>query len=307
MDNSRIYICAGFVLTCVLGALAAAQESTPPVSGESVFNSRCKSCHDPAVERAPTRTELAFRSPGDIVIALTTGVMAPMGKGLSRPEIEAVALFLAPGQQLGTAGTDPLCATHGPIKASASDWPALGPDENSTRFQPNPKLRAADVPRLKVKWAFSMPGGGQPTVIGDWLFITNRDGKFYALDAHTGCIRWMVSGIGSRTTPMIVRSAISPSGWATFIGGQLTRVTAYDAQSGKPIWTSPRLEAHPAALLTGSPIYAGERLYVPVSSFEEVLAARSAYPCCTFRGSLVAVDTKTGKPLDRKSTRLNSS
>src|SRR5579859_8067007 len=159
MDNSRIYICAGFVLTCVLGALAAAQESTPPVSGESVFNSRCKSCHDPAVERAPTRAELAFRAPSDIVTALTTGVMAPMAKGLSRPEIEAVALFLAPGQQLGSAGVDQMCAANGPIKATVSDWPALGPDENSTRYQPNPGFRAADVGKLKVKWAFSMTGG----------------------------------------------------------------------------------------------------------------------------------------------------
>ncbi len=295
MDNSRIYICAGFVLTCVLGALAAAQESTPPVSGESVFNSRCKSCHDPAVERAPTRTELAFRSPGDIVIALTTGVMAPMGKGLSRPEIEAVALFLAPGQQLGTAGTDPLCATHGPIKASASDWPALGPDENSTRFQPNPKLRAADVPRLKVKWAFSMPGGGQPTVVGDWLFITNRNGKFYALDAKSGCVHWAIEDAPSRNTPMVIRSSISPSGWATFVGVGKRVVRAFDAQTGTEIWHSESLDNHAASFITGTPVVSGDQLFVPVSSGEEVAAIQPNYSCCTFRGSLAALDLKTGR------------
>src|SRR6202789_332690 len=150
MGNSRFWIRAGSVLTCVLGlgALAMAQDSAPPpTGGESVFNSRCKSCHDPAVERAPTRAELSFRSPADIVAALTTGVMAPMAKGLSRPEIEAVALFLAPGQQLGSAGSDQMCATNGPIKASASDWPALGPDENSSRFQPKPGINARSEER----------------------------------------------------------------------------------------------------------------------------------------------------------------
>src|SRR5258708_4298209 len=218
MNNSRTLIGACAV-TFVLGvgALTAQETATQPANGESVFNTRCKSCHEPAMERAPTRAELAFRTPADIVTALTTGVMAPMAKGLSRPEIEAVALFLAPGQQLGAAGADKMCATHGPIQASASDWPTLGPDENSSRFQPNPGFKAADVPKLKVKWAFSMPGGGQPIVVGNWLFITNRSGKFYALDAKTGCVHWAVEDASSRTTPMVIRSAISPSGWATFI------------------------------------------------------------------------------------------
>ena len=214
MSNSRIWIRASTVLTLVLGvgALAVAQDSAPqPATGESVFSARCKGCHEPAVERAPTRMELAFRSPADIVTALTTGVMAPMAKGMSRPEIEAVALFLAPGQQLGAAGADKMCATNGPIHASASDWPMLGPDENSTRFQPNPEIRAVDVPRLKVKWAFSMSGGGQPIVVGNWLFITNRSGKFYALDAKSGCVHWAVEDASSLRATLNSLMTESPS------------------------------------------------------------------------------------------------
>src|SRR3974390_3454573 len=119
MSNSRIWIGAGAVLTaaCIFAAVTLAQQAETPPSGESVYNARCKSCHEPAVERAPTRAELAFHAPADIVTALTTGVMAPMAKGLSRPEIESVALYLAPGQQLGTAGADRPCATNGPIQA----------------------------------------------------------------------------------------------------------------------------------------------------------------------------------------------
>lgn len=153
------------------------------------------------------------------------------------------------------------------------------------------------MPRLKLKWAFALSGGGQPTVVGDWLFITNRDGKLYALDARTGCIHWMNAQVSSRTTPMIVRSPISASGWVTFVGVSGTVLAAFDAQSGKPIWRSPRLDAHPFALLTGTPVVWGERVYAPVSSFEEVGAARPAYACCSFRGSLVALDLRSGKPL----------
>jgi polyvinyl alcohol dehydrogenase (cytochrome) len=295
MDNKRIWITAGLAaFALALSAFGLAQESAPGLSGEAVFNARCKTCHEPAVERAPTRAELAFRSPADIVTALTTGVMAPMAKGLSQPEIEAVALFLAPGQQLGSSGSDRMCTTHGPIKASAADWPALGPDENSSRFQPNPGISAADVAHLKVKWAFSMAGGGQPVVVGDWLFVTNRGGKFYALDAKTGCVHWAVADASSRTTPMVIRASVSPSGWATFIGaGRVVR--AFDAQTGKEIWHSESLENHKASNITGTPVVSGDQIFVPLSSGEEVMAMQPNYSCCTFRGSLAALDLKTGQ------------
>lgn len=298
MNYNRIWISANAILMFAMGVgtLAVARDAgSQRPSGENVFNSRCKSCHEPALERAPTRAELAFRAPADIVSALTTGVMAPMAKGLSRSEIEAVALFLAPGQQLGSVGSDPMCAVNGPIKASVSDWPALGPDENSTRFQPNPGFRAADVSKLKVKWAFSMPGGGQPVVIGDWLFITNRGGKFYALDAKTGCVHWAIDDASSRTTPMVIHSSISSSGWATFVGVGKRVVRAFDAQSGKEIWHSESLENHVASNITGTPVVSGDQLFVPLSSGEEVVAMQPNYSCCTFRGSLAALDLKTGQ------------
>jgi polyvinyl alcohol dehydrogenase (cytochrome) len=296
MSNGRIFIGASALLFILgAGALTAQESATKAENGEAVFNTRCKSCHEPAMERAPTRAELAFRSPADIVAALTTGVMVPMAKGLSRPEIDAVALFLAPGQQLGAAGADKMCATNAPIQAGASDWAALGPDENSTRFQPNPGIRAADVPRLKVKWAFSMPGGGQPVVVGDWLFITNRGGKFYALDAKSGCVHWAIEDAPSRTTPMVIRSPISPSGWATFIGVGKRVLRAFDAQSGKEIWHSESLENHTASSITGTPVVSGDQIFVPLSSGEEVVAMQPNYSCCTFRGSLAALDLKTGQ------------
>lgn len=295
MQKAQVFIglTAGLAFL-VIGPWVMAQQTTQGANGETVFATRCQSCHEPAVERAPTRAELAFRTPADVVTALTTGVMAPMAKGLSRPEIEAVALFVAPGQ-IGTAGADPMCTSNGPIKAGASDWAALGPDENSSRFQPTPGIRPAEVPRLKLKWAFSMQGGGQPIVVGDWLFITNRGGKFYALDAKSGCVHWAIEDASSRTTPMVIRSAISPSGWATFVGVGKRVVRAFDAQTGKEIWHSESLENHMASNITGTPVISGDQIFVPLSSGEEVVAMQPNYSCCTFRGSLVALDLKTGQ------------
>jgi polyvinyl alcohol dehydrogenase (cytochrome) len=299
MKHSRIWF--RFSATMVfMGALLVAafaqQASAQATRGDTIFNARCKSCHDPAVARAPTRLELAYRPRAEIITALTTGVMAPMAQGLSSNEIEALALFLAPGPHLAPDGTDHKCDTSTPLRATDSDWPSLGFDAQSSRFQPNPGLRAADVARLKIKWAFSMPGGGQPIVIGDWLFVTNRGGKFYALNAKTGCVHWALDDASARTTPIVIRSSIAPSGWATIIGIANTRtVRAFDAQTGQEIWHSEPLDSYSASVITGTPVVSGNQVFVPVSSGEEVVAMQPNYSCCTFRGSIAALNLTTGK------------
>src|SRR5580700_5049350 len=137
---------ATFALMLVCGAayssFSSGQQQAPvATSGNDIFNARCKSCHEPPVDRAPGRAELALRPRADIVAALTRGVMAPMAQGLSESEIASVAQSLAPAPQLGPAGVDKLCALNPPIKATAADWPALGVDANASRFQRSPGLR----------------------------------------------------------------------------------------------------------------------------------------------------------------------
>ena len=272
-----------------------------------MFNAHCKMCHEPNIDRAPSKATLATYPPAQIVDALTNGVMKPMAAGLSDQDKQAVAAYLTGARPAQTAaaapagrqapapvGVDVKCATNPPIRATGSDWTSVGFDSTSHRYQPKPGLTAADVPKLKVKWSFAMPGG-MPTVIGDWLFVTNRSGKFYALDAATGCVRWVVEGAVSRTTPMVVKSDISPSGWLTLIGERDRTAHAFDAQTGKEIWHSAQLEANPVAGITGAPVISGDQVFVPLTSGEEGAARQPTYSCCSFRGSLAALDIKTGK------------
>jgi polyvinyl alcohol dehydrogenase (cytochrome) len=296
MDTRHLIHGAAVLITCatLIGASAIrAQQPAGAISAAEVFNARCKGCHDPAIERAPGRAELALRAQADIVASLTSGIMKDRAEGLSASQIAAVAQYLAPGTPTAVTGTDRLCSSHPPLKAAAGDWSSLGADQNSSRFQPNPGLRASDVPKLTVKWAFSMPGGGQPIVIGDYLFMTNRGGKFYALDARSGCVHWAIEGTPARATPSIVRSSVSPSGWLALVGVSRS-MHALDAQNGKEIWHSEPLESHSAAGISGAPAVSGEQIFVPLSSGEEGLAAQPKYACCSFRGSLVALDLTTG-------------
>jgi polyvinyl alcohol dehydrogenase (cytochrome) len=288
----------------LLGPLAAhAQDTT---AGAAIFNAHCKACHEPAIERAPPRETLATYPAATIVDALTNGVMKPMAAGLSDADKQAVAAYLtsaAPSVQTAAragrapaapVGVDVKCETNPPIKPTGSDWTSVGLD-TSHRYQPNPGLKAADLPRLKVKWAFAMPGSSMPTVIGDWLYITNRSGKFYALDSNTGCVRWVVEGVVSRTTPMIVKSDVSPSGWLTVVGTRDRLAHAFDAQTGKELWKSPPLDTNPIAGVTGTPVIFGGQVFVPLTSGEEGAARQPTYRCCSFQASLVALDLRTGK------------
>ncbi|MGZ6016498.1 MAG: outer membrane protein assembly factor BamB family protein [Phenylobacterium sp.] len=288
-------------------AAHAQNASGDAAAGGTVFNTRCKACHEPNIDRAPSRATLATYPPAAIIDALTNGVMKPMAAGLSDADKQNVAAFLtAPDASAQTAaarrpappaavGVDVKCETNPPIKATGSDWTSVGL-ETSHRYQANPGLKTADIARLKVKWSFAMSGSsGMPTVIGDWLFTANRSGKFYALDPNTGCVRWVVDNTVSRTWPMIVKSDISPSGWLTILGIRDRTAHAYDAQTGKEIWKSPSLETNTIAGITGTPVISGDQVFVPLTSGEEGAARQPTYRCCSFQASLAALDLKTGK------------
>jgi polyvinyl alcohol dehydrogenase (cytochrome) len=285
-------------------APAAAQDAG---ASETVFKGHCAGCHEPPIERAPSRAQIGQRFPAQIKTILTEGIMAPMATGLSKNQIQALAAYLGTPPTLGSQAKPPFDATiadvvcTGPsaIVPGPSSWGRWGVDDHNTRFQPNPGLTAADVPRLKVKWAFSYAGPvyGQPTVVGDYLFLTSRGGAFYALDARTGCVHWRADKVSSRTAPVVIKSNLAPSGWTVFVADSPRTVSAFDAMDGKKLWTSASLEDHPSTRLTGTPSYHDGLLFVPISSFEETTATRSSYSCCTFRGSLVALDARTGKLL----------
>ncbi len=171
-------------------------------------------------------------------------------------------------------------------------------DLSQRRFQPAAmaELAARDVPRLKLKWAFGFPGAtraqAQPTQMGDALFVGSQSGKVYALDARTGCTHRVFDvGAGVRSAITI---AAGGGGWSAYFGDQRGNAFAIDAVTGELRWKT-HLDPHRAAMVSGAPALADGVLYMPLSSFEEASGANPRYECCSFRGSLVALDAATGK------------
>ena len=290
----------GAVMAAFTLLLGFAPAALAAASGETLYNTRCKGCHEPPQGRAPSREQLAFRAPAEIVAAMTDGAMYSMALGLSAAERAAIAGFLTakdggPSHAATIAPVDTPCTSHPPIRPTSSDWIGAGGQLTNPRYQANPGFRADDVPRLKVKWAFSLShANSQPVVVGDWLWIAGS-GHLYALDTHTGCVHWRVDNVPSRPTPSPVKTAISPSGWAVIIGQRDRVVKAFDAATGNELWASAVLDDHRASGITGSPIVAAGQVFVPITSLEEGASSAASYPCCSFRGALVALDLATGK------------
>ncbi len=164
-----------------------------PVNGEPIYKSKCAACHDNGVNRAPTRTELAGHTPEDIYEILTNGVMKPMAAGLSDVDLYGVVYYLTgkPPVLNRIVGPDSNpCKTDGALQPSGPQWNGWSNGVTNERYQPNPGFKTTDIPRLKVKWAFSYPGtkNTEPLIWSGRVFVGSFGGEVYSLDAKTGCV-----------------------------------------------------------------------------------------------------------------------
>jgi polyvinyl alcohol dehydrogenase (cytochrome) len=311
------YLSIVLVVTAGISGLHAQGQARPPAqgsagteSGFAVFQQRCMGCHgNPNVERAPTPAAIREMSPEKIYEALTTGPMKGQGDSLSEDQRRMVATFMS-GRPLGSlqqgdAKSMPnQCSSNPPVAdpSAGPAWNGWGVDIANSRFQSAKAagLTAEQVPRLKLKWAFGYPNGlsafGQPSVVSGRVFVGTDIGYIYSLDARTGCVYWSYQTKGS------VRNAISVGAvkgrgatkYGVFFGDAHANVYGLDAQDGHQLWTT-KVDDHFVARITAAPTYYAGHLYVPVSSSEEFTAATLDYPCCTSRGSVVALDANTGE------------
>src|SRR5690606_30837150 len=119
-----------------------------------------------------------------------------------------------------------LCEIAAPLAdTSPHRWNGWGAGVTNTRFQPAAAggITAADVPRLRLKWAYGLPqeqqARGQPAVIGGRLFVGSQAGAVYALDAQSGCTHWQFfpqAGLRSALSVGPHRFASGREGYAVY-------------------------------------------------------------------------------------------
>ena len=195
-----------------------------------------------------------------------------------------------------------------PVAIGTAEWNGWGRDDGNSRYQPEPALRASDVPKLALRWAFALAPArsySQPTVVGGRVFVTGSNGGVYSLDARSGCVHWTYDAAAPIDTPVVIGAlgkpvtlrprwrrwhwqkahirVIEPPSAAIF-GDATGTVTALDAGRGTVLWRT-ALGARLHGLVSAAPVADDGRLYVPVAS------------PTTGAGSLVALDLANGSIL----------
>lgn len=296
----------------VLASSIALASTVFAQNGEAVFTERCASCHlNPKPDdsaHTPSKADMVQFTPNVIFAALNDGLMRLQAAALNEGEKRAVAEWITGKKvtDLKLEVTENLCKSNPPLRPDAADkqWNGWGNDLHNTRSAGQSAINDNTLSRLKLKWAYGLPGEAQaraqPAIFGGRLFVGNRAGALYSVDADSGCTYWTFlprAGIRSASTVAPVKLPDGKDGYAVYFVDALANAYAVNAQDGKLLWQQ-RVDSHSAVRGTGSVTVYNGRVYVPATGVNEENAAGSPdYSCCTFRGNLTALDAQTGKQL----------
>jgi polyvinyl alcohol dehydrogenase (cytochrome) len=150
------------------------------------------------------------------------------------------------GGEAGDAKSMPNRCTDNPPMSDPSAGPAWngwGVDIINTRFQDAKAagITPAQVPQLKLKWAFGYPNGvsawGQPAIVSGRVFISTDIGYVYSLDAATGCIHWSFQAQGSMRNAVSVGPVKGQGNakYAVYFGDMKGNVYAVNASTGEQL------------------------------------------------------------------------
>jgi polyvinyl alcohol dehydrogenase (cytochrome) len=277
--------------------------------GAAIYREKCASCHDMPEGRTPALSTIKAMSGAAIYVALTNGAMKAQADGLSTAQIFSLLGYIAPtgGTPTEAPSLTRTCKTADPFGSAAFKaamnaprWNGWSTSLTNSRFQdaPSAGLSASNVAALKLKWAFNLGAvtmaRSQPAIVGGRVFIGTLTGVVYSLDASTGCTHWGFKPSAAVRSGVALGDANGIP--AVYFGDTGATVYAVNVETGELIWKVRPVD-HFATMITATPQVHNGVLYQAFSSFEEGLGPDPRFQCCTFRGSVVALDAGTGKKI----------
>lgn len=196
------------------------------------------------------------------------------------------------------------------------NWRMGGQNTANTRNSSNEhEIKVSNVGSLRVKWNVTTAGdvSATPAVDDDRVYFPDSAGNLYAVNRDTGAVLWTssisgatgIAGDYARATPAIAGKTLvigtqsgkfeTPSTPAALAGGY---VLGFDIATGALKWKT-KVDNHFSAIVTQSAVIQGSNAYVGVAGNEEAYVNKTfnggqPYTCCTFRGSILKLNTNTG-------------
>ena len=295
-----------------LGFAASAQTASAPMPGEAIYKTHCAACHDnPETSRAPAKTTLNAMRSEAIDFALTQGKMKAMGASLSDAERGQLISYLTGGAATAAAADDwagkMMCqASHRGVDLHAPATVAgFGFNDSNTRTLSARQagLTKAQLSHLQLAWAIAIPGAtamrAQPAIVGKTVFLPVADAStMYAFDVADPvkpCIKWLYKTQSKAPLRTSAGYGVLADGRGVLaFAGQDSTVYLLDAKTGQAIWTK-KVGVYKFSMTTGTPVVLKDRIIVPVSQFEIMVAGDNAQVCCNNHGYVLSLDPKTGE------------
>tara|TARA_B100000401_G_scaffold327873_1_gene227760 strand:+ start:60 stop:1985 length:1926 start_codon:yes stop_codon:yes gene_type:complete len=276
--------------------------------GNSLYQENCAGCHNGTVEKAPATNWLEALIPQALFRTMNQGIMMEQSSHLTEEEKILIVEFLMKQNRSDFPKEAELnyCSAD-KVTFDLREAPEpYGWGYNTSRFIPKKSggLDSSNITKLKLKWAFGFPysqrARSQPLFALGSIFVGSQSGDVYALDLDTGCIKW------NFTASAEVRTAIIMDEWKNgtipsqrpylYFGDIIGNAYAIDAQSGELIWKI-KANNHPNSTITAAPAIFEDKLFIPISGLEVVAAFDDQYECCTFRGGILVVESRSGKQI----------
>lgn len=274
--------------------------------GRSLFEENCATCHgNPDVPLAGGLDNLRGMNAESLRFALTEGVMSAQAAGLGATDRELIVGFLA--ADLDDSWIAALMCEPGRRAVDVNGQVHLGRfgiDEHNSRFLAADAagLRTADMANLELAWAIGFPGTGalraSPVLVGDTLFYAaNGTRKIFALDAASGCAKWMFDS-PTRLRSSLTWGRLGEDGPAAVLYGDAEgNVYALDAADGSLIWSSDvRTQGQGMSVrITGAVMLVDGKAIVPISNSGVGAGVNPNFECCVGHGAVTALDAASGE------------
>ena len=265
---------------------------------KDLVEKNCSYCHENKSLNLVSIESMSQFSPADLLYVLESGKMSLQAQGLSANEKELIANYLTKqkinnvdNENLNSCNKEPLINNY----SKKSEWTSWGFDHFNTRFQPVSNINASNLNKLNLKWSFGLKETdtrGQPIVIGDIVFISGK--SLHAIDKETGCSYWSFtpkSSAGFRNSPVFDTTSRN----SIYVVDSNFMVYKLNIKDGSIAWKTKIDKEFESNTSSASPVFGGNYLFIPVSTYETVMAIDPNYECCKTSGWMVVINTENGK------------
>ncbi|MGI8483458.1 MAG: PQQ-binding-like beta-propeller repeat protein [Thermomicrobiales bacterium] len=181
-----------------------------------------------------------------------------------------------------------------PFAGTQSDWPFYGQNFLGDKANGDSVISASNVSSLVSLWQVEVKGpiSATPVIADGVAYVGSYDGSLYAIDLRTGAVRWTYATGADVLEPNLkiplgITGSAAVIGDTVYVGDAAATVQAIDIATGVARWTA-EVDDQSQASIWSSPVVSQGKLYVGVASIAKEVG---------FRGSVVALDSATGKML----------